>query len=103
MPSIMFPQETYAKEAYMRAYYRFWEDGDVKSGLERYREHPDEFVSEYAAGNMSEDFAETFSLFVLSDKPEDDSVASQKIRFFYDYEELVQRRDYIRKNFGLDQ
>lgn len=104
MPSIMFEQETYAEDSYMRAYYeQFWKDGDVKSGNERYRTNPDEFVSEYAANNASEDIAESFMQFVLSSCPTDDSIASQKIRFFYDYEDMVARRNYIRENFGIDE
>lgn len=102
MPRIMFDKETYAKDAYIRKYYeRFWKDLDVRSGLERYKEHPDEFVSGYGASDLSEDFAESFMLFVLSSKPEDDSLASEKIRFFYDYGELIARRDYIRGNLGI--
>ncbi|MDD3253748.1 MAG: M28 family peptidase [Lachnospiraceae bacterium] len=104
MPSIMYDQETYAADSYMRAYYeKFWKDLDVKSGGERYQTHPDEFVSAYASTNASEDIAESFMLFVLSSRPTDDSIASEKIRFFYDYAEMVARRDYIRGNFGIEE
>lgn len=102
MPKLMFQQETYAEDAYLRAFYEaFWNGQDVKSALEYYQEHPSDFVSSYGATNISEDFADTFMLFVLSGKPEDDSVASQKIRFFYDYDELTARRDYIREQLEL--
>ena len=29
------------------------------------------------------------------------TAAEEKIRFFYDYEEMTARRDFIRENFGL--
>lgn len=104
MPSIFYEQETYAKDAYMRGFYeKFWKGLDVKSGADDYTVHPEHFVSEYASNNASEDFAESFMLFVLSSEPDDDSLASQKIRFFYDYDEMVQRRDYIRGNFGIEE
>ena len=91
-----------AQDAYLRAFYeRFWNGQDVRSGLERYKEKPQEFVDSYAATDIREDFAETFSLFVLGDRPEGDTAAEEKIRFFYDYSELTDRRDFIRENFGL--
>lgn len=104
MPAIFFDQETYGEDSYMRAFYqKFWKDMDVKSGLEHYKENPDAYVSDYGAGNLSEDFAESFMQFVLSSRPEDDSVASQKIRFFYDYEDMTLRRDFIRGNLSLEE
>ena len=102
MPPVFYPKETYTQSASLRAYYeRFWKNLDVKSGLERYAEVPEEFVSAYGAGNMSEDFAEAFMLFMLGNKPEDNSLAAEKILFFYDYEEFVARRDQIRMHLGL--
>jgi len=63
-----------------------------------YNQHEDEYVTDYAASSTQEDFAETFTFFVLSEKPQGNSVMEQKILFFYDYPELVESRDYIRSN-----
>ncbi len=107
MPPVFYTEETYKEDAYIPAYYRtFWEGMDVKTGLERYQEQPGDFVSYYAASNLSEDFAESFAQFVLGEMPDEetleDSIAAQKIWFFYDYEEMTQRRNWIRQSLGLD-
>lgn len=102
LPNLIYPTETAAEDAYLRAYYlAFWTELDVSTGGEHYLSNPTDFVDKYASTDINEDFAETFMLFVLSDKPEDDTIASQKIRFFYDYDELIARRDYIRENLGI--
>jgi len=64
-----------------------------------YTEHEDEYVTDYAASSTQEDFAETFTFFILSEKPQGNSVLEQKILFFYDYAELIEIRDFIRNNF----
>lgn len=63
-----------------------------------YTIHKDEYVTDYAASTTQEDFAETFTFFVLSEKPQGKSVMEQKILFFYDYPELVKIRDFVRNN-----
>jgi len=63
-----------------------------------YTIHEDEYVTDYAASNTQEDFAETFTMFVLAEKSQGKLVMEQKILFFYDYPELVEIRDYIRNN-----
>jgi hypothetical protein len=59
-------------------------------------------VTEYAASNPSEDLAESFTAFVLQEKPTKSTVgfihSDQKILFFYDFPELVEIRDFIRSN-----
>lgn len=55
-----------------------------------------QFVSDYAAVGPEEDFAETFATFVLTGKPTDDTKRAAKIRFFYDYPELLELRTGIR-------
>ncbi|WP_271271610.1 ImmA/IrrE family metallo-endopeptidase [Aliamphritea hakodatensis] len=61
----------------------------------RYRDH---FLAEYAATNPAEDIAESFSIFVEEEQPEDCqvSIAEQKICFFYGFPELVILRSQIR-------
>ena len=63
-----------------------------------YKKYEKQFVTEYAASNPSEDLAESFTAFVLQEKPTKSTIADQKIRFFYDFPELVEMRDFIRSN-----
>ena len=62
---------------------------------EFYKQHADRFVSEYASTNPVEDIAETWVHFVLAPKPTRDTVADQKVLFFYEHPELVQLRTEI--------
>lgn len=55
-----------------------------------------DFVSDYAMTNPEEDFAESFTHFVMKEKPVGDTISHQKIRFFYDFPELLAIRDEIR-------
>jgi hypothetical protein len=67
-----------------------------------YKKYKTQFVTEYAATNPSEDFAESFMVFVLKEKPAKSTAdfihKDQKILFFYDFPELVEIRDFIRNN-----
>ena len=67
-----------------------------------YKKHSTQFVTDYAATNPDEDFAESFTAFVLKEKPTKSTVSfihsDQKILFFYDFPELVEMRDFIRSN-----
>lgn len=69
-----------------------WESKDL------YTERPDEFVSIEAAQSREIDLQSSFVAFVTEDKPLGNSIAEQKIRFFYDFPELVQIRENLRKN-----
>lgn len=60
-----------------------------------YRRYPDQFVTTYSAASPEEDMAEAFAAFILSPKPEDDSIAEQKILFYYEFPELVTLRQAI--------
>jgi hypothetical protein len=53
------------------------------------------FISDYAVTNPEEDIAETFTFFVLSPRPNGDTIAEEKILFFYRYTELQRLRDEI--------
>lgn len=73
--------------SYMYAFYqRFWEDGKIDV------EDADNFVSDYAMNDEYEDFAESWSHFVVTPRPKGRSVVDQKISFFYGYPELVMLR-----------
>jgi len=98
-------------ESYLNQFFtRFWpyiyeewakieaeEDDDTRRILldEFYDTYQDQFVSEYAATSPEEDIAESWAFFVLSPKPELNSIANEKILFFYEYPELVELRTKI--------
>ncbi len=83
-------------------YQRFWKNYLIEDAYQTsdlfYLRNQAAFVTWYAATNASEDIAESFSFFVLYDKPTGNSIADQKVRFFYDYPELVQLRQKIRQS-----
>ena len=97
--------------SYINAFYqRFWpeihdewqqidsienEDVYYEKLNEFYDQYEDQFVTDYAVTNPGEDIAESWSFFVLSPKPEGNSIADQKVLFFYDYPELVDLRQKI--------
>lgn len=60
-----------------------------------YQHHPTQFISPYAATSPEEDIAESWAHFILTPKPADDSIAHQKVLFFYGFPELVQLRGQI--------
>ncbi len=62
-----------------------------------YEKYEDHFVTEYAATSPTEDIAETFMVFVLQDKPKGENIRDQKVRFFYDYPEMLAVRDHARQ------
>lgn len=77
------------EDSYINLFYQeFW--------LEEPSYVPADFVTEYAAVNAGEDFAESFTFFVLGDLAEGDSVASRKVNFFGRFPELVKLRNLIR-------
>ena len=107
-----FPGEGCAKPtSYINAFYdRFWSQyEDQVADLEAiqdedayqdaiyafYQQHPGEFVTDYAATNPGEDIAESWTAFILQTKPTGNSIADQKVLFFYDYPELVRLRGQI--------
>lgn len=63
--------------------------------------HHDSVPTAYGANYFHEDIADTFALFLLSDKPAGSTVAEEKIRFFWSDKDLVALRADIRENLGL--
>lgn len=61
-----------------------------------YLKHSDDFLTDYAAESPEEDIAESWTFFVLSDKPLPKSVKHEKVLFFYQFPQLVQYRKHIR-------
>jgi len=98
-------------DSYINAFYeRFWpeileewqqidsiEDEDIyyEKLNKFYDEYEDQFVTDYAVTNPAEDIAESWSFFVLSPKPEGNTIANEKVLFFYEYPELVDLRQKI--------
>jgi hypothetical protein len=77
------------------------QDEEDEEGLaDFYAQYEEQFVTDYAATTPAEDIAESFTYFVLHDKPEDPSIASQKVRFFYDFPRLVQMRQQVRRELA---
>lgn len=109
------------KGAYLNAFYnQFWQgqaskqhesmvaaaqdDEEKKQTLVEafYNKQPNSFVTEYAATDPMEDFAETFAYFVLSDKVSNPTtLKDKKIHFFYGYPKLVEIRQHIRENTSV--
>lgn len=97
--------------SYINQYYQhFWKDiyaewsqidqiqdqHDYYQELSQFYQHyEDRFVSEYATTNPGEDIAESWAFFVLGPKPQSNTVADQKVLFFYEHPELVQLRAQI--------
>ncbi|QPE05360.1 hypothetical protein IT882_04685 [Microbacterium schleiferi] len=76
-------------------------NADADLAYEFYLDHEDDFVSDYAATNVVEDFAESFMTFVLEPEPDSDTVIARKLLFFWDRPEYVEIRDHVRAAFGL--
>ena len=48
------------------------------------------------------DIADTFTVFVLGERPAGNTVAEEKILFFWDDPDMVSIRNEIRENIGLE-
>lgn len=60
-----------------------------------YGRYPDRFVSDYAATSPEEDIAESFMYFVFAPRPTGESIAEEKILFFYEFPELAALRSHL--------
>ncbi|HJS19316.1 MAG TPA: hypothetical protein VJ785_11260 [Anaerolineales bacterium] len=60
-----------------------------------YDDHDELYLNSYAATNISEDMAESFSYFVLNPEPTGNSIPEQKVAFYYEFPELVEYRRQI--------
>jgi hypothetical protein len=103
------------ESSYLNIYFnRFWIDfeeewrkADISSStdLEKqesfFLKHPTRFVTPYSTTNMVEDFAESFTYFVLQETPKDKSeITKQKLLFFHEFPELVILRTELLNNFA---
>jgi hypothetical protein len=76
------------------------ENTDADAAYEFYLANEEDFVSDYAATNLGEDFAESFMTFVIEDVPEGATVVAQKLQFFTQFPELVELREHIREELA---
>ena len=93
-------------DSYLWTFYdAFWAGYDEHPDLDNvdpdiaydfYLAYEEDFVSDYAATNIGEDFAESFMTFVLEDAWSADTVTGAKLEFFTDYPELVALREQMR-------
>ncbi|QZY53665.1 hypothetical protein [Crassaminicella profunda] len=114
-PTYTTEEGTTKKESYLNQFYnQFWkgiykewekadqsevdEYGENQALIDFYEKHKNEYVSDYASTNIEEDIAESFMQFVVENKPKGDTVAEQKILFFYQFKELRKIREDIRLN-----
>jgi hypothetical protein len=101
-----------AADSYLYQFYdRFWagyggafdiENVDDDAAYEFYLENEEDFVSDYAATNLGEDFAESFMTFVIEDVPDGDTVVAQKPQFFTQFSELLELREHIRDELAVE-
>lgn len=109
--TLLLPEGCAAPGSYLAMYHaEFWADygetatttwnTDPAKALELYEAHPGAFVSEYAAMNIVEGFAETFSAYVHIDGAIPTTLAQGKLQFFDRFEEMVQIRERIRAELG---
>lgn len=98
----------FTMSAYLSRFYaRFWRNrydvgsrGDADPASARYDEDPGAFVTDYAATDPSEDFAESFAYFVLDPAPRGAAEKDRKLQFFWHFPDLVRDRDYLRKGLA---
>lgn len=99
----------YRANSYLYEFYdTFWKGNVIKDwpgtsadeneALDFYDIYSEEFVTAYAATDVTEDFAESWMYFILSEKPESYQISDDKILFFYAYPELVLLRNEILNN-----
>lgn len=62
---------------------------------EFYLRHSEQFARPYAATNIKEDLAVSFEYFILHPKSTGGGISAQKMRFYYDYPELVALRQQM--------
>lgn len=101
----------YKADSYLYTFYsNFWQGELAKTWpgesasedevIDFYDLHSEKFVSDYAATDVTEDFAESWMFFILTEKPKSNQISDDKILFFYQYPELVQLRNTLLENLN---
>jgi hypothetical protein len=101
-----FDEESYwAKGVYLSEFYNIFWRGHYPHGNSReawgdasfrYKDEPTAYVTEYAASDPSEDFAESFAYFVLGPSPYGGTLKEGKMRFFSFFPNLLKDRTLMR-------
>ncbi|GAB1420575.1 hypothetical protein MASR2M15_06790 [Anaerolineales bacterium] len=93
-----FVTEFYDTQSDLYQQFIYGEDPSLLQQL--YEQNPDAYVSEYAATNPDEDFAESFAHFIVltEEEAEEYPTGQEKILWFYDQPDLVEIRDLIIQN-----
>lgn len=97
------PGEGCSRESsYINLFYdKFWKQyGNVGEDADLYSQHPEHFVTGYAATNPAEDIAESFTAFVFKQRPTGNAIKDQKVEFFYNYPDLVNLRNSMRSELN---
>ncbi|MGI9648506.1 MAG: hypothetical protein ACR2OI_08310 [Acidimicrobiia bacterium] len=76
-----------------------WDSGSHASE-QRFQNDRDSYVTGYAATNPGEDIAETFVFFVYRLRPTGPTIAEDKIRLLWEFPDLVELRETLRRNLG---
>ncbi len=76
------------------------DNDDENEAYDFYLAHEEDFVSDYAATNVVEDFAESFMTFVLEEQPDADTLVADKLNYFWQFEEFTGIRERIRDEFS---
>lgn len=98
---------TLAKDSYLNQFYqKFWKpiesEWNEEDPYSFYDENASQFVNDYAATNPAEDIAESFTYFVVQDKPTGNTLKDEKLKFFYQFDELVKMRAEMRTELSND-
>lgn len=105
------------ENSYLQLFYeQFWENGlytehlelveqlgsQEEASYELFMKYEEDFVSEYAATNILEDFAESYMMYILFSynqvKESSNTISKEKIMFFDQFTELRNLRVNIRNN-----
>lgn len=94
--------KSYKPSSYTYSFYnQFWKDiySDYKelNNMDFYKKYKTQFVSDYAATNIDEDIAESFRIYVFDIETKENTIQSEKVQFFKNYEELVNMKKYFQK------
>ncbi|GKV57528.1 hypothetical protein NCCP2222_34750 [Sporosarcina sp. NCCP-2222] len=88
-------------QSYWKNYEEQWLQGGYVSVEDRiafYEEQKESFITIYASVNPYEDIAESFKFFMLTPYNNDpQTVADEKVNFFYQFPELVEYRTFVIK------
>lgn len=95
-------QDSFIQTFHTKFWQRYGDDVPADEGKDQnevqefYDSNSSSFVSEYAATNFVEDWAETWATFVTKAKPSGNQVKDQKVQSMYDIPALVNERNRIR-------